>query len=413
VKACVLTIGDEILIGQIVNTNAAWIGSALTELGVEVALNLTVGDELPSMLNALGLALNNADIVIVTGGLGPTHDDITKTALSQYFGADLHLDSSVLDQVEARYKRRSIEMPPSNRGQAMVPVGFEAVMNSAGTAPALILETENSLVVALPGVPYEMKIFMREVILPRIQKRGKIVKRVQKTLLTVGIGESSLQHKLEGLEDELDEFASLAFLPNLQTLRLRITTSGNDAAERLIKLESWIRERAEEYIYGEGEETLEEAIGKLLMSRGLTISVAESCTGGLISSTLTNTPGSSAYFVGGVVAYSNVVKTSVLGVSETTLLEEGAVSKKTACEMADGVRRLLGADVGLSATGIMGPDDGTETKPVGTVWIGLSMENSTLAIRQQFGKDRLRNKERTLSAALNLVRKYLIGLYEG
>ena len=407
-KACVLTIGDEILIGQIVNTNAAWIGSELTALGVEVAMSLTVGDQMPSMLKALDMAHDCADIVIITGGLGPTHDDITKFALARYFNAELKMNTAVLEQVESRYRRRNVIMPPSNRGQAMVPEGFEAVMNSAGTAPALICERDNKLIVALPGVPHEMKIFMRENVLPRLIQRGNMGIRVQKTLLAVGIGESSLQQLLDGLEHQLDAKTSLAYLPNLQTLRLRITSVGADAADRVAQLEQWIRERAHPYLYGEGEETLEEVIGKLLLHREWTISVAESCTGGLIASTLTNTPGSSAYFVGGIVAYDNRIKESALSVNASTLNEHGAVSRQTACEMAEGVRKAMGSQIGLSTTGIMGPDGGSDEKPVGTVWIGLSTEKETMAIKQFFGKDRLRNKERTLSAALNTVRSYLL-----
>lgn len=407
-KACVLTIGDEILIGQIVNTNAAWIGEELTALGLEVVLSFTVGDHLPALLSAFQTAQEQADVVIITGGLGPTHDDITKLALAHFYNVDLCLNEAVLEQVESRFKRRNIEMPPSNRGQALVPQGFEAILNTAGTAPALIRERDTSLVVALPGVPHEMKLFMKQNVLPLLQKKIGLGSRIQKTLLAVGIGESSLQNLLEGLEEKLDEQTSLAFLPNLMSLRLRITCAGADAPVRLAALEQWIRDRASDYLYGEGEETLEGAVGKLLSQEGLTIAVAESCTGGLISSTLTNTPGSSAYFLGGIVAYANEVKIATLAVQPLTLMEEGAVSQRTACEMAMGVRNALGVDIGLSTTGIMGPEGGTEEKPVGTVWIGLSTPTKTFAIKQSFGKDRLRNKERTLSAALNLVRKYLL-----
>ena len=408
--AAILTIGDEILIGQIVNTNAAWIGSELTGLGIPVSKHITVGDSKSEMLRTLDRVCAEHSIVIMTGGLGPTHDDITKVTVAEYFGVPLVQDDAILAAVASRYVRRGIPMPPSNVGQALVPVGFEAIMNTAGSAPALIRETESLLLAVLPGVPHEMKLFMESQVLSRIVRRGGEVKRAQKTLLVAGIGESALQQQLEGLDEFLNEGRTLAFLPNLQTLRLRLTTIGVDADEKLTEFESWIRERASKWIYGEGDSSLEKTVGELLTEMNLSVAIAESCTGGFIAHTLTNVAGSSAYMQGGVVAYSNEVKEQLLGVRSNTLIEHGAVSEQTACEMAEGVRRALHADLGLSTTGILGPGGGSVEKPVGTVWVGLSTHEKTFAVSFHFGKDRFRNKERTLTAALNLLRRFLLNM---
>ncbi|MDA1029240.1 MAG: competence/damage-inducible protein A [Bacteroidetes bacterium] len=408
--AAIVTIGDEILIGQIVNSNSTWIGAELTTVGVSVELSLSVGDVREDILAALELVVPRFEITIVTGGLGPTHDDITRECVAEFFGVKLVPDDSILEVVRKRFESRGIEMPPSNHSQALVPQGFEAIVNAAGSAPALVLDQPQRLFVVLPGVPHEMKLFMTSHVLPSLKLRGGLVERAQKTLMVVGIGESSLQQKLEGLEHFLDEARKLAFLPNLLALRLRITTTGPESMERLLEFESWIRDRASDWIYGENDETLEEAVGRLFSQSNNTLAVAESCTGGFIAHTITNVPGSSAYFLGGITAYSNQAKESQLGVGAATLESFGAVSKQTACEMADGVRRAFGATVGISTTGILGPGGGTAERPVGTVWLAISTEQKTLAIKQQFGIDRLRNKERVLSAALNLLRRWLLNL---
>lgn len=406
--AAIVTIGDEILIGQIVNSNSAWIGAELTTVGVSVKRSLSVGDVREDILSAFELVTSEHDITIVTGGLGPTHDDITRECAAEFFGVKLVPDDSILEVVRKRFESRGIEMPPSNHSQALVPQGFEAIINALGSAPALVLEQPEKLFVILPGVPHEMKMFMTLHVLPRLSLRGGLIERAQKTLMVVGIGESSLQQKLEGLEHFLDDTRKLAFLPSLLTLRLRITTFGPEASNRLLEFELWIRERASDWIYGENDETLEEAVGRLLSQSNNSLAVAESCTGGFIAHTLTNVPGSSSYFLGGITAYSNRAKESQLGVNAATLEAHGAVSKQTAIEMAEGVRRAFGATIGISTTGILGPSGGTAEKPIGTVWLAISTEQKTLAIKQQFGNDRLRNKERALTAALNLLRRWLL-----
>lgn len=407
-KAVIITVGDEILIGQIVNTNAAWIGEKLTGIGVSVIRMVSVADDIEAIEAEARAALNSADIIIMTGGLGPTHDDITKEAVSGIFDAELFLDDFILEQVRKRFERRGLEMPISNRSQAMVPSGFEAIINSAGTAPALIRQRNDMMFVLLPGVPYEMKAFMESDILTRIEALEGGDEICQKTLLTAGIGESELQLLLEGLDSMLDGQRKLAYLPGLGGLRLRLTAHGQCGRKRLAELESFIRGRAGKWIYGEGQDTLESVVGGLLKERGLSIATAESCTGGYIAHKLTNIPGSSEYVFGGAISYSNESKTRLLGVNQKSIENFGAVSRQVACEMAEGVRTLHASSIGLSTSGIMGPGGGSADKPVGTLWIGIAMPGGTTAALVQLGKNRIRNKERAATAALNVLRTSLL-----
>lgn len=412
-RATVLTIGDELLIGQIVDTNAAWIGERLTALGVRPVRLETVGDEADQMHDALSRALRSGRITIVTGGLGPTHDDMTRDVVASFFGVPLQEDADILEGIRERFARRNMELPRSNHVQALVPEGFEAVPNPAGTAPALVgpygHPDGEGLIALLPGVPYEMQSFMQDDILPRIAAMSGADVVRQKTLLSVGVSESALADHLDGVQQMLGPERTLAFLPNLRGVRLRLTALGDEADARLAELESFVRERAGKWIYGEGDDTLEAAVGRLLHEQGLTIATAESCTGGMVAHRLTDVPGSSAWVVGGVVAYSNEVKEALLGVSDETLRAFGAVSRQTACEMASGVRSRLGADIGISTTGIMGPGGGSPEKPVGTFWMGISSRRRTVALPLTLGTDRGRNKERASTAVLDLLRREVTG----
>jgi nicotinamide-nucleotide amidase len=410
-RATVLTIGDELLIGQIVDTNAAWIGERLTSIGVRPVRLETVGDEAVHMQDALARALDAGRITIVTGGLGPTHDDLTRDVVASCFGVALQEDPVILEGIRARFARRNMDMPVSNHVQSLVPEGFEAIPNAAGTAPALVGSYRHpdgvGLLALLPGVPYEMQAFMREDILPRVAAMTGAVDVRQKTLLTVGVSESALADHLEGVTELLGPEVGLAYLPNLRGVRLRLTALGSGAEKGLAVLEAFVRERAGKWIYGEGDDTLEGAVGRMLQDRGLTVATAESCTGGMVAHRLTDIPGSSSWVVGGVVAYSNSVKEAQLGVSSETLRAFGAVSRQTACEMADGVRQRLGARIGISTTGIMGPSGGSGEKPVGTFWMGISSERRTVALPLTLGNDRIRNKERASTAVLDLLRREL------
>ena len=410
-----LTIGDELLIGQIVNTNAAWIGERLSLIGVEVVRMVTVGDGEAVICAAIEEAVARADVVILTGGLGPTHDDVTRNALARAFGVPLVYDEQMFEAVKERFAGRGYAMPESNRTQALRPAGFEALPNPVGTAPGLwragAKDGPGRVVAALPGVPHEMKTLMEREVLPRLEALGDRRVIRHKTLLTTGIGESHLQEKIGDLSAFLGPDLSLAFLPSTSGVRLRVTARGEDAEEveeRLRGLESALRERVGKYIYGEGDDTLEGVVGEMLRARGLTIATAESCTGGFVCHRLTNVSGASAYVLGGVVAYANAVKEDALGVDPEALEAYGAVSEIVARQMAEGVRKRLGAAVAVSTTGIMGPTGGTPEKPVGTVWVGFADADGSRARRYRFAHDRRTNKELSSTVALNMVRVSLL-----
>lgn len=414
-KASIITIGDEILIGQIVNTNAAWLGEQFTSLGMDVESMVTVGDSETGIRAALRRAMETSRLVVMTGGLGPTHDDITKHAVAAEFGDALEEDPDVLAAVKERFARRKLVMVDANRSQALIPASFRAVVNPVGTAPGLLRRYSHAdgdgLLAVLPGVPHEMKVLMQSHVLEELGTLGGQKAIVQRTLLTTGIGESNLEHHLDGVHAFLVNGVSLAWLPSIHGVRIRVTGRADTVAaarSRVDDLVGWIQARAARYIFGEADQTLEEVVGTMVRACGWTIAMAESCTGGLISHRLTNIPGSSDYVLGGIVSYGNSVKSGLLGVSDHDLGLHGAVSEPVARQMAEGIRSRLGADVGLATTGIMGPGGGSEEKPVGTVWVGIALPDSTTAVRLQLGTDRLRNKERAATAALNALRLHLL-----
>lgn len=416
-NAVLLTVGDELLIGQVVNTNAAWLGEHLNTLGVDVVRMVTVGDDIEDIKRELRRGYEVAELVIVTGGLGPTHDDVTREAVAEFFGVDLEFDPEIFARVRERFERKGRTVPESNRTQAMVPRGFTVLPNPVGSAPGLWYAEEvgssERLIIVLPGVPYEMKYLMLHEALPRLRERKGLRIIAHRTILTTGIGESHIQERIGDLSGMLGPNLRLAYLPGSSGVRLRITAYGNTRAEvdaAIACLESHIRERIERYIYGTKDDTLEAVVGHMLAERGLTISVAESCTGGFVLNRLTNVSGSSAYVVGGIVAYSNQVKIGQLGVSPEVLEEEGAVSETVARQMAAGVRRLLGTNIGISTTGVAGPTGGTPDKPVGTVWIGYADEEGDRAVRLQLAEERILNKELTSTAILDMIRLHLLGL---
>ncbi|RMF55807.1 MAG: CinA family nicotinamide mononucleotide deamidase-related protein, partial [Bacteroidetes bacterium] len=357
-----------------------------------------------------------AEVVVVTGGLGPTHDDVTREAVAAFAGVPLRFDEALFEQIRARFARRGYTIPESNRTQAMVPEGFDVLPNPIGTAPGLWWATElegrRRILVVLPGVPFEMRTLVEREVLPRLQAYdGRRVVR-HRTLLTTGIGESHLQEKIGDVRQLLGPDLGLAYLPGTSGVRLRLTARAADAAtaeQRLARLEAALRERIDRYLFGEDGDTLEGVVGAMLRERGLTIATAESCTGGLVSHRLTNVPGSSAYVMGAVVAYANEVKVALLGVDAAVLEREGAVSEAVARLMAAGARHHLGADVAVATTGIMGPTGGTPDKPVGTVWVGFADAGGTDARCFRFAHDREVNKALSSTAALNMVRLHLLG----
>ena len=405
-KVHLLTIGDELLIGQVVNTNASWLGEQLLLRGAEVRRMVTMPDELDVITRELHYAEERADLVIITGGLGPTHDDLTRDAIATYLKAPLELDEAVLEALRTRFSRYDKPMPERNCVQALVPAGCEVLQNPVGTAPGLWYQNGSLMLVALPGVPHEMKELMGRYVFPRIEKHERVRPIVQRTLLTTGIGESTLQESLGDTSGFLQTGQKLAYLPGIGGVRLRITASGqnpDEASEALKETVSYVRDRLEPYLFGTENDLLEAKIGDMLEAAGLTISTAESCTGGLIGDRITDVSGSSAYFRGGVIAYCNQVKREVLGVEESVLAEYGAVSKPVAMQMASGVRRLMKTDIGIASTGIMGPTGGTPEKPIGTVWIAYADNDNEWAVRVSTQKDRQTNKLYASAAALSML----------
>lgn len=410
-KAQLLTIGDELLIGQTTNTNAAWLGERLSGLGIQVGRTVTVGDDEAAILRELDRAFEGGDLVVMTGGLGPTHDDITREVVAQYFDVSLETNDEVLDRVRRYYERRNRQMPSAAPALAKIPKGGEILENPVGAAVGLWYEAVDTrqLLAVLPGIPAEMEAIFDASVRPRLEALPDVREVTHRTLVTAGIGESSLQERLGDLSDLLGNDLALAYLPSTSGIRLRLTAKegDTDARERLDQLEATIRDRAGPYVIGTGDDTLEEVLGDLLRERKATLGVAESATGGLVGHRLTGISGSSDYFQGGVVAYANSVKKSALGVKEETLQEYGAVSEPVAIQMAEGVRDAVEASIGVATTGIAGPMGGTPEKPVGTVWIGYADASETRTHRHHFVEDRSLNKELFASAALDLVRRVL------
>ena len=406
VDAAIIAIGDELLIGQVVNTNATWLGEQLFRLGIPLRRVVTIGDDEAEILRAFDELMGHHAVVIVTGGLGPTHDDITKEAACIFFNTDLVENPAVLREIEQRWRNRSIALNQSTRTQAMVPRSCTILHNALGTAPGMQFTKGDSDMFILPGVPSEMKKIFSDEIIPLILKHrsGNVVH--WRTLNTTGITESSLFELLGSIDDLLRSQARLAFLPSARGVRLRITvesSSAGDAESIISDVEERIRGKAERFIFSRDDMPLEGIIGQLLRARRWTLAVAESCTGGLISNLLTNIPGSSEYFLRGYVTYTNEAKTQLLDVPVEVIANHGAVSEEVAMEMARGARLHARADVAIATTGIAGPDGSSVEKPIGLVWIGFSDAEHTTAKRYIFGSDRITNKERFATAALDLL----------
>ena len=414
-NAEIITIGDELLIGQVVNTNQAYIAERLNTAGVFADRMTTVGDAEGKILSAFAEAWERSGVVAVTGGLGPTHDDITRACVCKFFGTDLVLDPQALENVRRIFLRRNQEPKKINEEQALVPRGCKVIQNRLGTAPGYFFERSGRFFFVMPGVPYEMKGMMDNFIIPFFEKidTGLVIRH--RTLKTTGIAESFLAERIGDVGSlfSAGSGVSLAFLPNSAGVRLRITARAPkiSEAENLIRdVEKKIRDKAERYIYGADETELEEIAGNILASKKLTLAVAESCTGGLIADRITNVPGSSGYFERGIVAYSNASKIHELEVPSSIFEQYGAVSKEAAEAMASGVRIKAKSDIGLSTTGIAGPGGGTVEKPVGLVWIGYSDREKTFAQKFIFNGQRRIIKERAAQAALELLRRTILKL---
>lgn len=407
----IITIGDELLIGQIVNTNAAYLGKQLTSLGFDVQWMTTVGDHAAALKQALATAMSRANIVITTGGLGPTHDDITKHVAAEFFDSELVYKPEILDRLKQAFAARGIRMAAINEVQAQVPAKAQIIDNPVGTAPGLFFEKDGKLCFILPGVPFEMKAMCEAAVFPTLKGKGQTI--LQKTIRTTAIPESSLFERLGDIQ-QLEELAKVAFLPKSAGVDIRLTVRGMAAAEcesRLSRALQIVREKAGEFIYAYDDGELEEVVAQLFFETKKTVAAAESCTGGLLAHKLTNIAGSSAYFERGVVAYSNRAKIEILGVPAEVIEKFGAVSAECAVAMAEGVRKLSGADFGISTTGIAGPTGGTPEKPVGLTYIGFAKAGESYSKRMLFINDRITNKERTVTAALNLLWKELSSMH--
>ncbi|NTV45480.1 MAG: competence/damage-inducible protein A [Chlorobiales bacterium] len=413
----VISIGDELLIGQVVNTNASFITARLDEIGIPTERVVTIGDTPESIRQQLQESLEKADLVVTTGGLGPTNDDVTKKVIAGFFGLGYEFNQESYERCKARFDRRGVQMPESNRSQGEVIAGSIVLQNTRGTAPGMILKDlkgyPGKYVVIMPGVPFEMEEMVRISVLPFFMPLSRLsIKHT--TLMTAGIGESTLAEMIGDEKEWIGKGTSLAYLPHSAGVRLRVTTKGalqDEVEEANDASVAEVIKRVGKFLYATTDMLLEEYIGKLLKERGLRMTTAESCTGGLIANRITNIPGSSDYFDAGFVVYSNEAKVRSLGVSKETLDRFGAVSEEVAIEMAQGCLWKIGADIAISTTGIAGPGGATETKPVGMVCIGLvtneKLGNQKIAKTMTFTSDRLRNKERFSEAALNLVRGVL------
>lgn len=406
----IITIGDEILIGQIVDTNSAWLGQQLNLRGIEVYQVTSVHDHHDHIMKALANAENNADVVLVTGGLGPTKDDITKKTLCEYFATELVFRPEVFAHVEQLLSARNVSINQLNRDQAMLPASCTVLHNSAGTAAGMWFERNNTIFVSMPGVPFEMEAIMTEEVFPRLARLGIVESIVHKTVLTFGLPESMLAEKIEKWEDALPGFIKLAYLPSAMMVRLRLSAYGYDKSLLELEINKQLKELQNiipEHIFGFDDENMAMAVGRMLMEQSKTLALAESCTGGYIAHSITSNPGSSAYFKGGVVAYSNEIKNRLLNVPEKMIVEHGAVSQEIAEAMAVGARKALNADYAISTTGIAGPDGGTDEKPVGTVWIGVAGPSGVISKKYIFKHNRERNIIRSAQTALNLLRKLI------
>jgi len=402
----IITIGDEILIGQIVDTNSAWMAKQLNLIGVSVKQITSVSDDENHILEALADAENRADIILITGGLGPTKDDITKKTLAKYFNMGFRRDEGALEmvrQIFEKYKRPLIDI---NMQQADVPDGCEVIVNKNGTAPCMWFEQHEKIFVSMPGVPYEMMYLMDDEVLPRIKSRFKLPSIVHKTILTANIGESFLAKEIEDIEDNLPSHIKLAYLPKLGQVRLRLSAKGENEAALKAEVESYaqlIIAKIKKFVVIDEDIPLEQAILNIMKAKGLTLSTAESCTGGYIAHLITQHPGCSSVYFGGAVAYAYELKESILGVKEKTLTKFGAVSEETVKEMAEGAIKHFQTDYSIAVSGIAGPDGGTEDKPVGTVWIAISSRNKTIAKVFNFSNKRIQNIERSAASALMML----------
>jgi nicotinamide-nucleotide amidase len=415
IKAEIIAIGDELLYGQIVDTNSHWISQEMDKIGVRVVRKTTVGDNSESILSAFKSAENRADIILITGGLGPTNDDLTKPLLAEYFKCELVLFPDALDAVRTFFEKRGRELTELNKLQAHLPSKCTYIPNEVGTAPGMWFEENGKIWMSMPGVPHEMKKLIHDAVIPRIKGLFKLPHIYHKVIKTVGIGESWLADLIKDWENQLPDHIKLAYLPSLGQVRLRLTAFGKEEKQLTNDVEKEIEKvipLIEKYIYGYNQDKLEEAIGRLLKKHHKKVALAESCSGGYISHLITSIPGSSDYFQGALIPYHNEFKNRILNVDADVLKNKGAVSEETVIQMSENIRKIFDADFGLASSGIAGPGGGWAEKPVGTVWIACAMEGKTVTKKLQLTQDRILNIQLTGVAVLNLLRLSIEGKTE-
>ena len=406
----IITIGDEILIGQIVDTNSAWMAQQLNNAGIRVKQISSVSDDRQHILNALAEASERAEIIMITGGLGPTKDDITKKTLAEYFGVGFVESKDALENVYRIFEKYNRPMLEVNRQQAQVPENCEVILNKNGTAPGMWFNHKGKIYVSMPGVPFEMMYMIEEEVIPKLKATFKLPVIIHKTILTAGEGESFLAEKIADIENDLPPYIKLAYLPKLGQVRLRLSADGDDAAflkQKIDKFSARIVERVGNAVVAQEDISLEKALLDLMAEKRLTLSIAESCTGGYLSYLLTQHAGSSKVFLGGAVSYSNELKENLLGVKDETIIKYGAVSEETVIEMVKGALSNFKSDFAIAITGIAGPDGGTTEKPVGTVWIGVASAERSFIKKFTFGSKRAQNIERSAITALSMLNTLL------
>ncbi len=407
ILAEIIAIGDELLYGQTLDTNSQWISGELDKVGIKVVRRTTVGDIESEILTAFAEAEKRADIILITGGLGPTNDDLTKPCLAKYFNCKIVMFEDALRDVTAFFASRGRELTELNRQQAALPECCTAVRNTMGTAPGMWFDCSDKVFVSMPGVPHEMKKMMTDNVIPQLLQKYQTPTIRHQIIKTVGIGESFLAEKIAAWENALPPHIKLAYLPSLGEVKLRLTAIGQSAELLDAELKEWVEKLkplASQYIYGYNETPLEAVIGQLLRDRKLTLSIAESCTGGYLSHLITSIPGSSEYFLGTMIPYAYEIKMRQLGVKPETLEKYGAVSEPTIIEMANIVRAKFSTDIGVATSGIAGPGGATPEKPVGTVWIAYSDKHQTVTRKLQLSSDRMINIRMSSVAVLNLIR---------
>ncbi|MCB0738439.1 MAG: competence/damage-inducible protein A [Bacteroidetes bacterium] len=412
-KAALLIIGDEILNGTTLDTNSQYLARQLEGLNIKVVERNTISDKKEAIIKGLDHCLANADLVVTTGGLGPTKDDITKKTIAEYFGVELVMNHDVLAQVESFFAKKNRPILEVNRLQALVPENCMVLQNKMGTAPGMLIEHNGKILVSMPGVPHEMQYITENGLLPYLEILNNGQEIIHHHLHTIGVGESRIAQQLEAIEDSMPAHIGLAYLPSPGMVKLRLTgvsEGENNTKSQIAGLANSIKQTLGTIVFGEGNTSISQVIGEQLLKTGKTLSTAESCSSGYLAQLITQTPGSSQYYEGSIVAYSYRLKKELLGVKHDTLTEHGAVSEETIIEMVEGGRKKLGTDYAIATSGIAGPGGGMPNKPVGTVWIAVASQNQTITKKWQFGSDRARNTHLTAIMGLEMLRRLLLNL---